>query len=364
MIEKKRCSGCYACYNICPQNAIEMKQDKEGFYYPYIIQNKCIGCGLCDDVCPNQHKNINISDITSEVYGAWSKSEEIRLNSTSGGIFSELAINILDNNGYVCGAKYNEEFMVEHYIIRKKDELDKIRQSKYVQSSLGFIYRSIEKYLSSNKYILFCGTPCQCSGLINYLDIKKINRDKLLVVDFVCRGVNSPKVYRKFLDELENIYKSKVKKVWFKNKEYGWNRFSTRIDFENGKVYLEDRKSDIYMRGYIEKNLYMRPSCSECNYKSSQRTSDITLADFWGIKMNNSSLDTDKGTSLVIINSNKGKEIWKNILQRIIYEDKRLEDATKGNVCLYKPIEHSKERSELMKEIDNMNIIDNIKRLL
>lgn len=360
IVEKKDCTGCSACYNICPKNCITMEADVEGFVYPKINYSQCIECNLCEKVC-HAINDIEVSTNydNPEIHAAWSLNEEIRINSTSGGVFSELALNVLKSGGYICGAEYNTEHMVEHCIIDAEKELVKIRQSKYVQSDIGLIYKDIKILLHKNKTILFCGAPCECAGLLSFLGRKY---DKLIVVDFVCRGANSPTVYKKFLMKLEDMYQSKVSKVWFKNKTYGWNRFSTKVEFENGKAYLEDRYSDLYMRGYIEANLYMRLCCSDCKYKTFPRVSDITLADFWGIKLTDISKDIEKGTSLLMINSNKGSILFNSIKDNIFSEEKTIEDAIGRNVCIKSSPKPNINKQEFIDRIDDMDILENIKR--
>lgn len=353
-LEKHECTACAACVNICPKKCISMHKDEEGFEYPKIDFDKCIKCGLCEKTCPilNKQKTEKYTDKPS-IFAAWSLDEEIRFNSTSGGIFSELAKAILEKKGYVCGAKYNEENMIEHTIIDKVEDLEKIRQSKYAQSSIGTIYLKIKELLEKDNIVLFCGTPCECAGLSNFLGK---NYEKLYICDFVCRGSNSPKVYKKFLEYLEQKYKSKIKRVWFKNKKYGWNRFSTKIEFENGKEYLKDRYSDLYIRGYIEENLYMRPCCSDCKFKRFPRGADITLGDFWGIKLKNKEMDVEKGTSLVMLNSEKGKELFEEIKPKIYFEQKTLEEALEKNPSIIQTATKSVNRDEFMKQIDDVRI--------
>lgn len=363
-LEKIKCSGCWACFNVCPVNAIEMKQDEEGFKYPLIVEEKCIKCSKCEEVCPSLKIVKNSNSIDPKVFAAWSLDKDTRIKSTSGGVFSELAKQVLEDSGYICGAIYNKENMVEHFICNNKEGLDKIRQSKYVQSDVGYVFQVIEKKLKENHKVLFCGTPCECGGLINYLESVGAHIDNLIIVDFICRGSNSPKVYDMFLKELENEYGSKVKKVWFKNKTYGWNRFSTFIEFENGKEYLKDRYSDLFIRGYIEKNLYIRPSCSYCLFKGVPRMGDITLGDFWGIEMKDSTKDTDKGTSVIMLNSLKGEKIFEKIKTRLFFEEKTIDEVSKNNVHLNKSIEQGTERSEFMKQLNNINVSNNIKLFL
>ncbi|MCI9596429.1 MAG: 4Fe-4S binding protein [Firmicutes bacterium] len=374
MMETKACTGCSACLNVCPTQALTMESDQEGFWYSVIDEGQCIGCGACEDVCPVIHALRSEENIMAEtaptaggnplIYAAWSLDQEIRYHSTSGGIFSELALSVLAKGGYVCGAIYDHQHMVKHAIIDHAQDLAKLRQSKYVQSDMNSIYKEIGNLLKQGEELLFCGSPCQCAGVFHYCEKSGIDAKNLYLVDFICRGSNSPKVYRKFLDELEAEQQSKVKKVWFKNKIYGWNRFSTKVEFENGEAYLEDRYHDAYIRGYIEENLFIRPSCAACYFKGFQRHSDLTLADFWGIQLKDDSQDIDGGTSMAIIHTEKGQTLWASVSSRIFSEAKTLEEAAMGNACLYNSALPGIHREQFMADLDRMPVMDNIKRFL
>ena len=351
-LEKNRCTGCYACSNACPKECITMERDKEGFDYPVIDKDKCVDCGLCVKACPILNKvKLNDNKSKPDIFAAWSNSDAIRVNSTSGGIFSELALQFLKEGGYLCGARYGENNHIEHCIVNTEEGLEKIRQSKYAQSDKKSVYLEIKKLLNEGEKVLFCGTPCECAGLVNCVGGKK---DNLFIVDFICRGANSPKVYEKFIDYLEEKYKSKIKKVWFKNKTYGWNRFSTKVEFENGESYLEDRYHDLFIVGYIRFNLYMRPSCADCEYRGLERVSDVTLADFWGIKLEDESADIEKGTSLVMINSEKGEKKFDEIKKRLFCEKKSLEDTLQGNPSLLTSPVMNEKRQYFFENLDKM----------
>ena len=328
-IKKELCTGCNACYNVCPENCIKMVAGDTGFRYPKVDYDKCTKCRECLKTCPSLNKSsLEYKWKNPKVYAAWSLDEDIRIHSTSGGVFSELAREVILGEGIVVGAKYNEQHFVEHDMADSLDDIKKLRQSKYVQSDIGDIFKRIEEKLSNEKLVAFCGSPCQVTGLLNYL---KGPYDNLVTFDFVCRGTNSPKAYTKYMEMLEKKYNSQIEKVWFKNKKYGWNRFSTRIDFKNGKTYVKDRYNDLYMRGYIEENLYMRPCCFGCKYKEFPRVADITLADFWGVGVNDPELDSDKGTSLIMINSDKGDTLFNRIEDRIYRKESTMEMALTGN---------------------------------
>ena len=234
-------------------------------------------------------------------------------------------------------------------MIESIDDIEKLRQSKYVQSDIGDIFKRIEDKLNEERLVAFCGSPCQVAGLLNYL---KKPYEKLVTFDFVCRGTNSPKAYLKYIDLLENIYNSKIEKVWFKNKTYGWNRFSTRIEFQNGKIYIKDRYNDLFMKGYIEENLYMRHCCFDCKYKVFPRVGDITLADFWGIGETDPELDTDKGTSLIMINSEKGDALFNKIEERIFHKKSTIEVALPGNGAIVKSATSNPNSDEFFRMLD------------
>ena len=368
IIKREDCTGCGACENICPVNAVSMDVDEEGFWYVHIDRQVCISCERCINVCPVlQEKMELISDRSADdpvIYAAWSLNPEIRYQSTSGGIFSELSLAVLEEQGFICGAVYDEKQQVWHFITNEEQGLAKIRQSKYVQSHMGSVFKKIENLLRQNRTFLFCGSPCQCAGMFYYCREKKVGIKNLYLIDFICRGANSPKVYQKFISELEEKYQSAVSKVWFKNKAYGWNRFSTRIEFENGRYYLLDRYHDPYIRGYIEENLYIRPSCAHCRFKGMHRIADITLADFWGIQLHDPTQDSDGGTSMVMLHTEKGQKLWNTIKNKVYYTQKKIEDVISGNVCFENSVEQGIHRAAFMKDLDVMPVIENIERFL
>lgn len=262
----------------------------------------------------SEYKNGNSElyeyEIDRKAYAIYSNDNEIRYKSTSGGTFTEIAKKIIKEGGVVVGAIYDDSFMVKHKIAQNYDELELLRQSKYVQSSKGDIYSEVKKELLNGKTVFFVGSPCEVAGLKCFLVKEYPN---LYTADFICRGANSPYVYKRFLDSLEKKYKSKVKRVWFKNKKYSWLRFSTKVDFENGKVYHKDRFHDPYIRGYIETSLYTRSSCNNCRFKRNNRFSDLSFADFWGVNRYFPNIDIKRGVSLVITNNTKGEELIKQL---------------------------------------------------
>lgn len=331
----EKCCGCNACGDVCPTNAISYSQDNEGFLYPKIDDNACINCNKCKSVCPCLITNgrINKSDKLNkpDVYAAYSKNENIRIDSTSGGIFSELALAIYEQNGIVCGAVYNQDYTVSHILSYDKSLLPQIRSSKYLQSSAIGCYNAIKTALESGRHVLFCGTPCQVTALHSFLGQEY---SKLFTCDFICRGVNSPKVFLSYMEMLEKKYRSNATQIKFKNKKWGWHNFSMRVDFENGLQYCEDRYHDLFFIGYLQYGNFARPSCYDCQFKGFPQSSDITLGDFWGIEKIDKTMDQDKGTSLVMVNTKKGTHLISTISDKIQIKAFCMEDIARGNPAI------------------------------
>jgi coenzyme F420-reducing hydrogenase beta subunit len=231
----------------------------------------------------------------------------------------------------VAGAFYDEDFRICHGVIHSVDELPRLRQSKYAQSRIGDTFQEVRKLLRAGKTVLFCGTPCQSAGLQQFLGK---TYEKLYCCDFICRGVISPKVYEKFLKDMQPSGEVLPQIVHFKNKDFGWNRFSTKLTFRDGSVYHKDRNEDYYMRGYLRYNLYLRPSCHQCDYKTLPRVSDLSLGDFWGIGRYDQSLDNEEGTSVVLVNSEKGRTLLEMARKELVLHKRTLEEVVAGNSCL------------------------------
>ncbi|OOM79436.1 Coenzyme F420 hydrogenase/dehydrogenase, beta subunit C-terminal domain [Clostridium sp. BL-8] len=348
LISDIECCGCYTCKLACPVNAIRIEPNQEGFDMP-IVEETCIHCGACVKKCPVFNFKCENKE-NPQVYAGWSKDSNVRLDSTSGGIFSELANVIMKSGGYVCGAVYDEKWNVRHIVTNNVNDIYLLRSSKYVQSRIENCFLLIKEKLKLNKVVMIVATPCQIAGLYNYLDKKYEN---LYTVDFICRGVNSPKVFRKFLDLLEDKYNSKVSYVKFKNKRYGWNRFSTKIKFENGKTYIKDRYTDRFMKGYLEYNCFMRDSCHDCKYNGFPRVADITLADFWGVENYLIDMRSSDGVSMIMTNSVKGERLLKHISNNIYKEQLGLDKFIKGDPTMLESPKKTKNREKFLSRLDN-----------
>lgn len=334
MIEsyKKFCSGCRACEKLCPTKAIKMEPDYRGFLYPTVDYDKCIKCKKCINSCSINNKE-NIKEKLA--YAAYNKDEKTRINSSSGGIFTLLAENIIEKGGIVFGAAFANDFTVEHILVQDKKDLEKLRTSKYVQSDTKNSYVEAEKFLKQGKLVYYSGTPCQIEGLKAYLQKEY---DNLILQDIICHGVPSPKVWKEYLKSKNN----KIKKVNFRSKEKTtWDDYQIEITYEGYKEYA-NHNDDIFMKLFLE-NLILRDSCYSCKFKKENRESDLTLADFWGISKIDKSMDDNKGTSLVILNSSKGKKIFEEISNKIIKKEVNFKDAIKNNSSM---IESSKKGLE------------------
>ena len=350
---KDNCCGCYACYNICPVNAITMARDEKGFSYPEIDRDLCINCGLCYDVCPTQHP---VKERKEDViaYAAYSKNKEERLESSSGGIFSLLAKVILEEDGIVFGAAFNDEHNVEHIEIETLEDLYKLRGSKYVQSEIKDTYKKAREYLQKNKKVLFSGTPCQIEGLYNFL---KKDYDNLYTTDIVCHGVPSQKVWQKYLKETkENENFNDDLSISFRNKDKGWLFFSFKIkENESKKKYLKSYSKDVYLQSFT-KNLSLRNSCFSCQFKKKHKASDITLGDLWGSKKIAPELDDDLGLSTVVINSNKGREFMDSIKEKVVFQEINIEDALIYNSPYIESVKPHKNREKFFSELDDLSM--------
>lgn len=349
-IKKEKCTGCAACANVCPIKAITMQEDDYGFRYPQIL-DMCINCGACKRVCQLRGEASGANKKRPKIFAGWSLQKEVRLNSTSGGVFSELANCVLDKGGYIAGAQYGDNNIVEHVIVNTKKGLEKLRQSKYAQSSIGNIFIEVKKLLQDKKQVLFCGTPCQVAGLYSYLGGKCEN---LYTLDFICRGVNSPKAYRAWINDLETHYKRKVSKIWFKYKKYGWKKspWCTRIEFENGKHIVQYKKKNLFMRGYLELNLYIRPSCGNCDFKGTPKEADITLGDFWGL---DAFLDDDMGTTMIMVNSEKGEKLLCNACHGLKIYEREIEEIRCGNEYFYSSVQRNLAGDEFLERLQQQS---------
>jgi len=354
--DKTSCCGCTACMNKCPKNAISMQEDEYGFKYPVVDKDKCINCGICENVCPI----INNKTLQNnpKAYACINKNEEVRMESSSGGMFSLIANYILERNGVVFGAAFDEEFNLRHIAVDNIDDISKLRASKYLQSYIGNTYKEAKKYLDDGTMVLFTGTPCQIEGLKFYLQREYEN---LYTQDIICHGVPSPKVWKKYREYREKIDKIKPQEINFRNKDNGWHLYNLKFSYENKKYYAQNKNNDLYMKSFLS-DLCLRDSCYDCSFKKKNRISDITLGDFWGIDKIDNEMDDNKGTSLVIVNSEKGKRIFDDIKDECIRKEVDLDLAINYNKSFIKSSNQNHNRDKFFKELDSTSFDKLIKK--
>jgi len=346
--KKHDCTGCYACYNACPTQSVSMERDKEGFLYPEVDLDTCIDCDLCKQVCSLLHlKYVNNNPVA---YACHNTDEKIRLESSSGGIFTLIAERIINNNGVVFGAVFDDDFNVFHSCVTEKDKLWAFRGSKYVQSKIGLTYSQAKEFLQQGRQVLFSGTPCQIGGLKSYMGR---DYDNLFCVDIVCHGVPSPKVWQKYVSYREQCARSSARRIAFRRKDEGWKRYSVSFLFKNDTEYRQTFHKDLYMRAFL-KNVCLRPSCYVCRFKSLHRQSDITLADFWGIQMILPEMDDDKGTSLVFVNSDKGRLMLEQIRRKMVCKKVDINEAVFYNLAAVKSVPYNPKREKFFAELDEL----------
>lgn len=347
IVSERDCVGCKACGDVCPKEAISYQVNEEGFWHPTIDKTKCVKCNRCEQVCPSVHVPKRNNEQVQSVLASYHKEQSIRYESTSGGVFYALAESILHKGGYVVGCIYSGDYSkAYHVVIDSEEKLKDVIGSKYFQSDTEGIYKATKTVVEEGKPVLFCGSPCQVAALHNFLGREYNN---LYLVDFVCRGINTPMAYQKYIEELELKYNSKVKKVHFKNKSHGWLNLGTYVEFQNGKKYYRNRYMDPWVNAFVVGNLYMRQACSECNYKTLPRISDISLGDFWGQHFTKD--EAKNGLSLIMVNNDKGKRLIKDSSSRLQLTKKSLDEAIEGNPAILNSIPPSSHREEFFERI-------------
>lgn len=338
--EKAQCNGCRVCGDICPANAISFKADiLDGFAYPVVDATRCVDCHLCEIKCAQAQEYLHVNRLEPEVYAAWSNDDEKRLLCTSGGMFWELAKWIVENGGAVIACRYTDDYRgAYHDIATSLEDLIPLCGSKHVQSDTTGIFSRTKSALNSFPYVLFVGSPCQVAALYLFLGNEPEN---LYTADFICNSINSPKAQAKYIDQLASDYGSKVVFSRAKDKRFGWNNFGSSARFENGQEYYASRDEDLRVVGYHKGHLFVRSSCYECKYKRIPRNADVTLADFWGIKPDERNPKMEEGTSLVMINSQKGKDFFDKVSTHIGFYKKDFESALAGNPAILKSAQAS-----------------------
>lgn len=348
---KKDCNGCGICTLGCPTNAIKMIEDKEGFFYPQIDEEKCIKCNKCKKTC----SNYNDSKGNEKVYMAINKNKDELRKSSSGGMYYILAKYVIEKKGVVFGVEYGENLKVQHNYYETLKECQKFQGSKYLRSDIGNSYEKVKEFLNKDRYVLFTGTPCQCNALRTYL---KKDYEKLILCDIVCHANPSQKVFDKYVKEIEEKNGKKVIKIWFRSKENGWKNQTPIIEFEN----REKIEENTYFQAFVSE-LLGRPSCHDCKFATSKRVTDFSIADFWGIeKVLPNVKNDDTGISVLTVNSEKGNKIFQevNLNMEIIEVDKEVTFSYNHG----HNVPPHKNRQKFFDNLDTMPVIENMQKCL
>ena len=355
---KSDCCGCNACGDVCPKGAISFEKDEEGFLYPKVDAAKCVNCGLCDKVCPQ----LNVTAVKKNEYAqpkslaAVHKNYMIRFDSTSGGAFSALAKYIYGKGGFVGGAVWTDDFEIRQVVTDKQSELPRLRSSKYAQSDARGFYAAVKSALETCKPVLVCGTPCQMAALRLFVG-EKLSQN-LFVLDFICRGNNSPLLMRRYIDHFEKKHGSKLIAIKFKNKELGWRNLTKKMTFADGSVEWDVKDGSLFSACYHKCHVFCRPSCYDCKYKGLPFVGDITLGDAWlKNRILKPEMDRDLGTSLILLNNSKGEELFNAISGKMLLQDLKWDDVLDGNRMFDKSIPMPDfDRAEFFRMLDNDGI--------
>lgn len=377
LTDKLQCCACNACVQICPKQCVQMQEDNEGFLYPVVNESICTDCGLCERVCPVINQDEPRKPL--KVYAAKNRNEEIRRQSSSGGIFTPLAESVIREGGVIFGAKFDKDWNVVHAWTDTIEGIADFRGSKYVQSTIGDTYREAREFLKQGRKVLFSGTPCQIAGLRKFL---RKEYDNLLTVDVVCHGVPSPLVWRKYLEETREKLRAErdagkntvssslmdlpvITGISFRDKTHGWKKYGFRLRYaafkaaenslpvpanDSERTLLQPFPENVFMKGFLS-NLYLRPSCYACSSRTGKSGSDITIADFWGVQNYYPEFDDDRGVGLVLVNTDRGRKAYEQV--NTINLETTYEQALNQNPC----IEHSVPRTKHVKAFwDNFSL--------
>lgn len=349
--DKASCYGCRACEKICPYSSITFSPDSEGFLYPTLDSSRCVECGLCLKVCPYDN-NFTENKKPIKVYAAQYKNENALNKSSSGGIFSAVADLVLKEGGAVCGCVFDGNFKAVHIVTNNPEEVEKMRGSKYVQSDTADTFTQIKRLLEDGTRVLFTGTPCQVDGLKRFL-LK--DYDNLITIDLICHGVPSPRFFEEFLKD-EECKNGKITDIRFRDKpRNGWRSQGSISFLKNGRKknrVISPYNSSYYQLYYLADSI-SRMSCYSCKYSCTNRVGDITIGDYWNIGSINPEIPTQKGISVVLVNSPRGEKLIAELADSVALYETSLEAAVSNNGNLLRPSEMPKSRTDIYKRLEN-----------
>lgn len=358
-LEIENCTGCHSCYNCCPVAAISMKFNEEGFLIPSIDEKKCLQCGKCIKTCPVI--SFSSANFDNRYYAAYCKDQKQHIASASGGLFGSAAEYIVEHGGYAVGAAFDSQLYLRHIIISDIKDLKKVIGTKYVQSEIGDVFRSVKKLLNDRNTVLFSGTSCQIAGLKTFLQKEYEN---LICMDLICHGVPSPIIWKKYLNELSP--NDKIERMTFRDKSISDRGWPLIFECMSGGKIVENYHDNKFIKGFI-KNYYLRLSCHNCRFKGVNRCSDITLGDFWGVECFDKSLQNQYGTSITIIHTKKGQELFKSIADKFIYkevtEETAINIAKVYNSCLFDSVPYTRKRKEFFEKYETQGILSTVDEL-
>lgn len=349
-VDLKQCTGCSACACACPTNSIRMLPDGDGFLSPVTTAETCIGCGLCEASCPLFHPPAVPEGIPT-AYAAYSKNVSFRAAGSSGGIFPELAAQVLAKQGAVFGAAYDAQFHVQHICAETSEVVAALCGAKYAQSNINGTFPAVKARLKSGQNVLFVGTPCQVAGLKAFL---KREYENLLCVDFVCHSVPSPLAWQEFLacQAQQDKSASPLRRVTMRAKCSGWSHYSysNRFEYADGTEKTVKSGESLFMKLFVA-GCISRPACQSCRFRGYSKCSDLTLGDFWGIWDIAPELDDNGGTSLLLCHSARGAQWLEQLTGRLVIKQVAPEETSRQNPRMLTASAPHPRREEVMELI-------------
>ncbi len=337
--------------NSCPRDCITMKPDKEGFLYPVVDEKQCVDCGKCGKVCPVLTRKP--ADNQPKAYLVRNKNSDLRQSSTSGGFFAAAAEYVLDEGGCVYGVGFDEDFKVRHDMIESVSDIKKFNRSKYVQSEIGLTYRKVKEMLGSGRMVLFSGTPCQVEGLLSYLGR---DYDNLYTMDIICKGVPSPKFWKKYLSWHRKKSGREIREVRFREKTYGYGSTTMRVIYDDGSEYDEPFDVDPMLQFY-SKEMISRPSCYNCKVKGKHRNSSFTAGDYWYVSGAAPSMDDGIGVSQVLVNDEHAAAAFEKMRKYLDVAELDFDrDSAINGGMMVSSAKPSPRRDEMFADLDKLSM--------